>query len=496
MASPVFKKNSPSFKPTLTYKTELDPTTPAIDERLEALKPPAGVIKNLEFPTADSINNLVNVVEKAEKISKKLDLQLQSYAIPAEEKSIQEALKNLGVKNPKKITFADYKRIAKIKKDDERYPEADRVTVYFESAADDLIGSLKFEAMFLIEKSKEGAEELAKLFGDTKLFDWDLDVRNSYIGAIAEKENSMANEWFNLNSKINSLRNILNSLPADDIARETLEKDLQEKEHEKELLEKEMTTAGELSYIAHKKALQADNILTQTYHLTQYTMFNHLGGTLDCVIDAVLDSVFVMGEINIPSFEKHLKSLKLARSLIGLQFKEVIINKDVMVNKIKSLMPPWALAPQRELLRLMVDVTKKVTYPIYKTIEEISGVSQTSQGRLVQCVPLAEVSNVLMEQLIKAEQEVLDKLGQILQFNDAEYKSETDLLFVFQEKERYRALHRVLGDLIEFLERIQGANFDPRSFSKDKIKQYLVERGYYTYYDPEQDEIMRLDLDK
>ena len=221
----------------------------------------------------------MNVVEKAEKISKKLDLQLQSYAIPAEEKSIQEALKTLGVKNPKKITFADYKRIAKIKKDDERYPEADKVTVYFESAADDLIGSLKFEAMFLIEKSKEGAEELAKLFGDTKLFDWDLDVRNSYIGAIAEKENSMANEWFNLNSKINSLRNILNSLPADDIARETLEKDLQEKEHEKELLEKEMTTAGELSYIAHKKALQADNILTQTYHLTQYTMFNHLGGT-------------------------------------------------------------------------------------------------------------------------------------------------------------------------------------------------------------------------
>ena len=143
----------------------------------------------------------------------------------------------------------------------------------------------------------------------------------------------------------------------------------------------------------------------------------------------------------------------------------------------------------------MVDVTKKVI-SIYKTIEEISGVSQTSQGRLVQCVPLAEVSNVLMEQLIKAEQEVLDKLGQILQFNDAEYKSETDLLFVFHEKERYRALHRVLGDLIEFLERIQGANFDPRSFSKDKIKQYLVERGYYTYYDPEQDEIMRLDLDK
>ena len=38
MASPVFKKNSPSFKPT-SYKTELDPTTPAIDERLEALKP-------------------------------------------------------------------------------------------------------------------------------------------------------------------------------------------------------------------------------------------------------------------------------------------------------------------------------------------------------------------------------------------------------------------------------------------------------------------------
>lgn len=496
MASPVFKANSPSFKPVLTYKTKLDPTIPMIDSGIEALSPPASVVKSLEYPTADAVSNLISVVERAEKIEKKLSTQLQSYTIPVDDKSIQESLKSLGVKNPKKISFADYKRIAQIKKDDEKYPESDRVSVYFESAADDLVGSLKFESLFLVEKSKEGAKELSKLFTDSQIFDWDLTTRNSYIATIAEKESNMANEWFNLNTRINDISNRLSSLPSSDIARASLEKELQAKENEKELLEKEMTTAGELSYIAHKKALQADNVLTHTYHLTQYTAFNHLGGTLDCVIDAVLDSVLVMGEINIPSFERHLKSLKLARSLIGLQFKEIIINKDAIVNKIKSLMPPWAIAPQREVLKLMVDVTKKVTYPIYKTIEEISGVSQSSRGRLVQCVPLAEVSNVLMDQLIKAEQEVIDRLGQILEFNDAEYKSETDLIIVFQEKERFRMIYQVLGDLIEFLERIQSTSFDPRSFSKDKIKQYLVERGYYNYYDPEQDDIMRLDLDK
>lgn len=495
MSSPIFKNKSPGYSPEIKYEKEIKGEVELLESKEDFWSPDEKIKKFFDYPASEALDSLVDTIDKSIVIENKIKDSIKGISITIENSNLQNAIPELLSKNDYTINYDNYVSLKNTDSSHEFYEEALLIINEFESNIELHVESVNFDAIFTVANLRENVYSFTNLFTGFDLQGLNSEDRLNVIYTIRDYENETSNQWLKLSQEESRINDLINNTDQESTDLKNLEEDLIKIKNEKHILEKEMSSAGELAYVAHYKAAQSKNLLEETYHLTQYTIANNLSGSLDCIIEVIIDYLIKDGEIQLRLLQETIKWLKTAKALIGVSFKSLIINKNALINKIKSLIPPWAQNPQKELMRLFFDLKSKVTYPIYKSIENLVGTAMGSSNKLIKCVPLSQVSEVIIEQLIKAEYEASVLLAQILQFNDSEDKTYSNLIISLSEKKKAQQIYSFLGELILFLEELNQTSIDPNSYSKDAIKKFCIERGYYNYYDPDLDKIISLELD-
>ena len=485
---------SPSYRPNLSY------TTKASDATREA-----ALFEDASYQTptpeyeshvlSNEIKHIEITLDKAKKAKESIQRMIRMKPVAIQDVDVIKAVSSITKSNNvKEITYDTYLKAKDIYNNQiqgKQRDDAHKIISTYEGVINDLLGFSGLEGLFIIDHIINTQEiQLSLITHESYLTETD-EQREKFVEDMEQLEKQRVERHQSIQQTIRNLEQSL-LLEEDEANTSRIQEEIQVLLSEKNTLESAMKTTAELSYLSFKKAEDAESIIEETYHLAHYTIQNHFGGTLDCIIEAIVDTLISKDfSLQFTKLDETIRLFTMARSFIGFRFIALNVDIDEIENRIRSQIPPWAQRPDREILRMMFRLQDTLTLPLFRLLKDIGNThGDYSRSRLIQCFPLAELAEMLTDQLLKAEKQSKQKMMNMFQYHAADKKDSLTFVLRLTEKDRFRKLYQVLGTIIEFLELLQSQVIIPNEFLQKEIQEFLRKRGAYTYYDAQKDEII------
>jgi hypothetical protein len=387
------------------------------------------------------------------------------------------------------MTYADYRQVASadITSKPELYEHKARAMSFWEQAQIGIDGDIRFEISQTVNRLINAEHDFLSIFvTDQKSYE-ELYPTEEYIYTLAEEETERANRWLQIQLEIKELQQRLGDPSLTDSDRAIVERQLDRAKKESAMLEKAMTTAGEQAYMAYQKARESEELLDKAYYLANATAWNHFGGYLQCVVTKLVETFMPEnGDLETDKIDNAISVLQATRALIAFFYSGLAIDTQTLMDKLKSLVAPWATLPQRIAMNVLTKARQFINIPLFSVIEDVTGKVQSET-----CIPLNVIAEMLIDYILEVENKVEEQVLSVLQFNESYFKATNDYLVILEKKQKAKELHKVLGLFVEILQMVKDYGTTPRDRMIADITKLLAARGYDSYYDPDLDRIFK-----